>query len=85
MTRTTADWEREYFKLAAFMLSCKLSACNGEPDRIGVLMGEMDYSSEMGRVLEEARTALFSRSSRTSRSSRSMRQSISLIGSAAGG
>jgi hypothetical protein len=48
-------WEREFFRLAGFMLGCKLRACNGEPDRIGVLLGEMDYSAEMGRVIEEAK------------------------------
>jgi hypothetical protein len=48
-------WEREYFRLAAHVLLCKRLAVLEHEDRIGVLMGEMDYSAEMGRVLQEAR------------------------------
>lgn len=36
------------------MLCCKLRACNGEPDRLGVLLGEMDYGAEMFNVLKES-------------------------------
>lgn len=47
-------WEREFFFLAGFMLGCKLRACNGEVDRLGVLLGEMDYGAEMHLVLKES-------------------------------
>ena len=47
-------WEREFFFLAGAMLGCKLRACNGEPDRLGVLLGEMDSGAEMYAVLKEA-------------------------------
>jgi len=51
---TGRPWEREFFSLAGFMLNCKLRACNGEPDRLGVLLGEMDYGAEMFNVLKES-------------------------------
>jgi hypothetical protein len=47
-------WEREFFFLAGFMLGCKLRACNGESDRLGVLLGEMDYGAEMHLLLQES-------------------------------
>jgi hypothetical protein len=48
------NWEREFFSLAGFMLGCKLRACNGEVDRLGVLLGEMDCGAEMHAVLKES-------------------------------
>lgn len=61
-------WEREYFRLAGFVLGCKMRAnggtVEGDPfldqfpdqrERFGCLMGEMDYSAEMRAVLQEAR------------------------------
>lgn len=50
---TGRPWECEFFKLAGYMLQCKLRACNQHPERIGVLMGELDYGAEMGRVLKD--------------------------------
>jgi hypothetical protein len=47
-------WEREFFHLAATVLSCKLEDSNGHPDRFGCLLGELDYGREMHAVLKEA-------------------------------
>lgn len=51
---TGRPWKAEFFGLAGFMLGCKLRACDGEPDRCGVLLGELDYGAEMHLVLRDA-------------------------------
>jgi hypothetical protein len=53
-SHTGRFWRREFFALAGFMLGCKLRACDGEPDRCGVLLGEMDCGAEMHLVLKYA-------------------------------
>jgi hypothetical protein len=47
-------WEREFFRLAAAVLSCKLENHEAHPDRFGCLLGELDYGREMHEVLKEA-------------------------------
>ena len=47
-------FEREFFHLAATVLSCRLEDHNGHPDRFGCLLGELDYGREMHEVLKEA-------------------------------
>jgi len=64
------DREREFFRLAGFVLGCKMRANGGtvegdsDPrcatirdgkDKLGCLLGEVDYSAEMGMILQEAR------------------------------
>ena len=47
-------WEREFFHLAATVLSCRWEDAHGHPDRFGCLQGEIDYGLEMHLVLKEA-------------------------------
>ena len=71
-------WQREYFRLAGFVLGCKMRAnggtvegdpfLDGLPDQrepVGCLLGEVDYSAEMGKVLQEARRDFCGSSVRT--------------------
>jgi hypothetical protein len=47
-------WEREFFRLAATVLKCRMEDANGHWDRFGHLQGELDYGTEMHHVLREA-------------------------------
>jgi hypothetical protein len=47
-------WEREFFRLAATVLKCRLEDYNGHWDKFGCLLGEIDYGLEMHLVLREA-------------------------------
>ena len=57
-------WEREYFRLAAVVLNCRLHAVEAARvhdkafDQVYNFLGEMDYSAEMGKVLQEVRASV---------------------------
>ena len=48
------NWQREYFRLAATILKCRMEDAGGYFDRFGCLQGEMDYGAEMYLVMREA-------------------------------
>lgn len=59
----TPAHEREYLKLAAMWLACRLDAMGGKPllpwatgDIMVALLGCRDYAAEMSLVLAEARS-----------------------------
>jgi hypothetical protein len=47
-------WEREFFRLAATVLYARMEDANGHWDKLGCLLGEIDYGLEMHLVLKEA-------------------------------
>lgn len=46
-------WEPEFFRLAAVWLWCRLEGMGSPSDPLWVLLGEMDYHTEMWFLLNE--------------------------------
>ncbi len=51
----TRKQEREFFRLAAVVLHCRLSQLQKPRNCWFSLLGELDYSSEMALLLQEVR------------------------------